>query len=217
MKRTYSTGFKDYKFSKLCLDEINDILNFIEENNYSHKIKINNFEIENRNEIKEFADKKIEYFEINIYEIYSKIKYERNNITIFFDDSISSQGMKNFYETYLQKNENKFFKFLSSFNIVMLGYILCVTTIVVFISSQTANKIKINDNISNIMGFIGSFLIINNSINSYCYKKLIILKEKNKCNNFFIRQKDNIILSIISAIIGSALTLLIELLIKKIK
>lgn len=47
MKRTYSTGFKDYKFSKLYLDEINDILNFIEENNYSHKIKINNFEIEN--------------------------------------------------------------------------------------------------------------------------------------------------------------------------
>ena len=78
--------------------------------------------------------------------------------------------MKNFYETYLQKNENKFLKFLNSFNIVMLGYILCVTTIVVFISSQTANKIKINDNISNIMGFIGSFLIINNSINSYCYK-----------------------------------------------
>ena len=79
MKRTYSIGFKDYKFSKLYLDEINDILNFIEENNYSYKIKINNFEIENRNEIKEFADKKIEYFEINIYEIYSKIKYERNN------------------------------------------------------------------------------------------------------------------------------------------
>ena len=125
--------------------------------------------------------------------------------------------MKNFYETYLQKKENKFFKFLNSFNIVMLGYILCVTSIVIFISSQTDNKIKINDNISNIMGFIGPFLIINNSINSYCYKKLIILKEKNKYNNFFIRQKDNIILSIISAIIGSALTLLIELLIKKIK
>ena len=95
--------------------------------------------------------------------------------------------------------------------------ILCVTTIVVFISSQTANKIKINDNISNTMGLIGSFLVINNLINSFCYKKLINLKEKNKCNNFFIRQKDNIILSIISAIIGSALTLLIELLIKKIK
>ena len=41
MKRTYSTGFKDYKFSKLYLDEINDILNFIKENNYSYKIKIN--------------------------------------------------------------------------------------------------------------------------------------------------------------------------------
>lgn len=125
--------------------------------------------------------------------------------------------MKNFYETYLQKKENKFLKFLNSFNIVMLGYILCVTTIVVFISSQTDNKIKINDNISNTMGLIGSFLVINNLINSFCYKKLINLKEKNKCNNFFIRQKDNIILSIISAIIGSALTLLIELLIKKIK
>lgn len=215
MKRTYSTGFEDYKFSKLYLDEINDILNFIEENNYSYKIKINNFEIENRNEIKEFADKKIDYFEINIYEIYSKLKYERNNITLSFDDSITSQGMKSFYETYLQKNENKFFKFLNSFNIVMLGYILCVISIVVFISSQTDNKIKINDNISNILGFVGPFLIINNSINSYCYKKLIILKEKSSCNNFFKRQKDNIILSIISAIIGSFLTLLIELLIKK--
>ena len=217
MKRTYSTGFKDYKLSKLYLDEINDILNFIEENNYSYKIKINNFEIENRDEIKEFVDKKIDYFEINIYEIYSKLKYERNSITISFNDSMSSKGMKNFYETYLQKKENKFLKFLNSFNIVMLGYILCVTTIVVFISSQTDNKIKINDNISNTMGLIGSFLVINNLINSFCYKKLINLKEKNKCNNFFIRQKDNIILSIISAIIGSALTLLIELLIKKIK
>ena len=40
MKRTYSTGFKDYKFSKLYLDEINDILNFIEENNYSKNCNI---------------------------------------------------------------------------------------------------------------------------------------------------------------------------------
>ena len=69
MIKQNSRDLKYYKYSKLYLDEINDLLDIIQENGFKYKITINNFELESREEIEKFSEKKVEKFEIYISEI----------------------------------------------------------------------------------------------------------------------------------------------------
>ena len=110
MIKQNSRDLKYYKYSKLYLDEINDLPDIIQENGFKYKITINNFELENREEIEKFSEK--------------------------------SRKIWNIYKW-----------------------------------------------------------------NSISYRN---------CRNFFVRQKDSIVLSLLSVIIGSLLTLLVELIIRKI-
>ena len=57
MIKQNSRDLKYYKYSKLYLDEINDLLDIIQENGFKYKITINNFELENREEIEKFSEK----------------------------------------------------------------------------------------------------------------------------------------------------------------
>lgn len=214
MIKQNSRDLKYYKYSKLYLDEINDLLDIIQENGFKYEITINNFELESREEIEKFSEKKVEKFEIYISEIRFHIKYEKNEIIIFSDDSLKSQGMKTSFEKYLINNENKLQKFLNSFSVVLTGFIL-IFFLGVYSFFQFSNRKSISYIIT-IMGLLGSFIIINNVINSAFYKKLIFLENKSNCRNFFVRQKDSIVLSLLSVIIGSLLTLLVELIIRKI-
>ena len=66
MIKQNSRDLKYYKYSKLYLDEINDLLDIIQENGFKYKITINNFELESREEIEKFSEKKVEKFEIYI-------------------------------------------------------------------------------------------------------------------------------------------------------
>ena len=214
MIKQNSRDLKYYKYSKLYLDEINDLLDIIQENGFKYKITINNFELESREEIEKFSEKKVEKFEIYISEIRFHIEYEENKIIIFSDDSLKSQGMKTSFEKYLINNENKLQKFLNSFSVVLTGFILSFFS-GVYSFFQFSNRKSISYIIT-IIGLLGSFIIINNVINSAFYKKLIFLENKSNCKNFFVRQKDSIVLSLLSVIIGSLLTLLVELIIRKI-
>lgn len=214
MIKQNSRDLKYYKYSKLYLDEINDLLDIIQENGFKYEITINNFELESREEIEKFSEKKVEKFEIYISEIRFHIEYEKNKIIIFFDDSLKSQGMKTSFEKYLINNENKLQKFLNSFSVVLTGFILSFF-LGVYSFFQFSNRKSISYIIT-IIGLLGSFIIINNIINSTFYKKLIFLENKSNCRNFFVRQKDGIVLSLLSLIIGSLLTLLVELIIRKI-
>ena len=214
MIKQNSRDLKYYKYSKLYLDEINDLLDIIQENGFKYKITINNFELESREEIEKFSEKKVEKFEIYISEIRFHIEYEKNEIIIFFDDSLKSQGMKTSFEKYLINNENKLQKFLNSFSVVLTGFILSFFS-GVYSFFQFSNRKSISYIIT-IIGLLGSFIIINNVINSAFYKKLIFLENKSNCKNFFVRQKDSIVLSLLSVIIGSLLTILVELIIRKI-
>ena len=58
MIKQNSRDLKYYKYSKLYLDEINDLLNIIQENGFKYEITINNFELESREEIEKFSEKK---------------------------------------------------------------------------------------------------------------------------------------------------------------
>ena len=58
MIKQNSRDLKYYKYSKLYLDEINDLLDIIQENGFKYEITINNFELESREEIEKFSEKK---------------------------------------------------------------------------------------------------------------------------------------------------------------
>jgi len=209
MKRIEGILSKTYKCPKLYLEDIERILEILDE------AKIREIDISaegySYNNIEELEEKKtkINNLFIKTHQPYINIEFTKDGSRFYIgSDDLKSRGIFSSINEIISRRERKFLWILTIHNI--FANILIVTS---WLLSRIYDKEYPNYIIKNIIFvLIGLFLFWTpiSILVHWKFYSLINLMKKDKISNFFIRNKDNIIISTIFTIFGISLGIIIQ-------
>lgn len=202
MKKDSNQRFEDFPPANLYLDDILELIDCVESVAERIEIKIGEYILENKEEVFTFLDNypKDRFPEIYIksYSPYLSIELRSFNIYAYIsEDTAEQQGVVAKLRRIVSQRQKKFFKLYTGIPLYMLGAILGI---------YLATKNLALAGIPLIIGLLCIMPVVNfqqnNSVILRTYKK-------DERKSFFVRNKDQILLSIFSALLGGAVTLLI--------
>jgi hypothetical protein len=214
MKKIDNQVFKTYNNAKLYIDDLLEIIDIIKENSNGIKITINNFILEDNDDITKFTKEPMKKIEMRGNSTRFSFSYEKSKIQLYYTDDIISLGIFNKIEKILVERNRLLLSIIK--NPVFYSFALLLSLLFGIIPIIVKD---INSNCKSVMLVIQLSLLLVVIINMFVSLKkigsIIYLEKKSNMPSFFSRQKDVILTNILSLLIGSGVTLLIEYLIKK--
>lgn len=202
MKKDGDQRFEDFPPTNLYLDDILELIDFIESVGENIEIKIGEYSLDNKEEIFTFIDNhpKDRFPEICIKSYSPYISIELRTYKIFAyisEDTAEQQGVVAKLRGIVSQRQKKFFKFYTGLPLYVLGAMLGI-----FLSTENPALILI----PLIIGLICISPVVN-----FQQKNSVVIRtyKKGERKSFFVRNKDQIVLSIFSALLGGAAALLI--------
>ncbi|MBL1243263.1 MAG: hypothetical protein COA39_002515 [Sulfurimonas sp.] len=197
MKRREQSLSKSFKPMKIYYDDIEELYSIFKEHPEEVKIEADEFELDN---LKEILKIKKDYFtnlKIYAHRPYVSLDFSKSDIRLYIsDDSPLQRGLYEKLNTVLQPKERIFLSNIIKFIDYMLSPIIFgLSFLIDNIILRTI--IQLGSAIWWILGFIYNFKLTSK----------IIPFRKLERPNFFQRNKDQMITSIVSAIIGGAIVL----------
>jgi len=197
MKKLSKSLWLDLPPTKIYFEDLEEIIDILKEVSDKIEIKTKDYEVDTIEELKEFYQGEINYLKLLVIKPYILIEIFTDNSVIYIDkDSLSTRGMLEKIKQIFRRDRYKLLWFadesigktLSSLSLIVLLYF--------FLFNRHYSFIIV----------IGVFTVF--EIIQYIYalkiKNRIFLTKKTDKKSFWKRKKDDIILSLISAILGAA-------------
>lgn len=206
MKKIVHSRTEYFKPVVLYLDDLDKILEIIKEVCKKIIIKTSEYEIENLNELKKLNKESLDYLMIRAEEPWLILEIDFSKLYLYIDeDDAISRGIFEKVKQILKNRKRKFSWLKEKLFQVPLLFIFSFG-LVVGISRKNIVLILI--------GVLFLVLLVMHLSWDIKACNIIHLKRKTESKSFWKRKKDEIIIAIISAIIGSVFTILSLMLLK---
>lgn len=210
-KKTQSTS-EDFKMPHLFREDLEEIENILKEiSPREYKLESQNFEYTNIKEIPKDLDA-INEFHIQAYPPYISIDFNTNGARIYAgDDDIKTMGGIKKIADIISKRERKHLWHLSRLANWFAPILIWIPVyLVMFVDEETVKPNKILIFSSVLLSLIGIiWFIVGFRLKLYNFSLIEFTYKKEKLN-FFMRNRDRIIVGIIIAIVSVLLTLLFQ-------
>lgn len=201
MKRIKGILSKNYKCPKLYLEDIEKIFEILNEAEIKNiNLRADGYSYNNLEELEE-KKKKVRDLYIETDQPHIKIEFLRDSAQFYiFSDDLKSRGIFSSVNEIISRRERKLLWILTAYDLFIIILISIILTFTRFFKEDPHYIIK---NILIIS--LGAILLWTpiSILVHWKYFSIIDLIRKDKISNFFIRNKDNIIISIISTITGT--------------
>ena len=211
MKKIVHSRTEYFKPVVLYLDDLEKIFEIIKEVCKKIIISTSEYEIENLNELKELNKESLNYLKINGQEPWLVLEIDFSNLYLYIhEEDAMSRGIFEKVKQILKDRKRKYSwlskdNFVGSIGTLLLGILIFS----IYIGIKQKNLFYISIGIlSLLLGFIFTRISLNLGYNE------IYLKRRAESKSFWKRKKDEIIIAIISAMIGSVFTILSLMLLK---
>ena len=205
MKKKNNSFSQNFPPVKINIDDIIRIIEIIETNCNNVEINIDDYVINEKKELYEIPKEIIKKIEIKSSNPYISITFDKSSIRIYMAEaSISNRGIFDAVRDIIQKNQLKSWKILKLdiIPVILLSLAFFITFGVIKISSTSDNVKKIINLAAIFCDIISiAWILLFQNIQYRNYTRIYI-KNNKKDSNIISRKKDDIIIAIISGIIG---------------
>ena len=216
MKRTAKIKSKYLEYLSLYLDDIEQILELLKDNCESITASCEGYELEHPTEINEYKELSKEQFKT------LQIKGDTPSVTVsmyqhtmssgvsvfIFGDDLKSLGLYTAIVDILKKRQNRFIYFYKSISAFLL-----ITALLAFILIYLVIKYNLDPNVISVVCIVW-FTIHFITTTDMPWSRFTVKLNKeysHQRTNFIIRNRDQIILLLIGALIGFGFSLLLKL------
>jgi len=187
---------KNFKPIKLFYDDIESLYDIFREQTDEIKIEADMYELENINEILSIKKRYFTNLKFSIYKPYMSLEFSNNSIRLYTsDDTPIQRGLFEKLNSLLKKKE----RFPLS---LLLNPILSIIPVAILGGIFFIEDITLRS----IVSFITIIWLASIMLYDMKFHSMIIPIHKNSQPNFFQRNKDQIILVIISAVVGGLIS-----------
>lgn len=194
-----------------------DIVSVFETGNIDYRLTVNCYELENISELEKLNRKTRSVFSIKTrsFSSYLKVELTRGHVSISLDplNDITLSGVTFNVKSIVENRTNEFLQFFASLLWPPLIYFILLTFYILLKYLNLTYKII---NISFNSLFIWQLFWVFTSIQiwklSYHHNNncVLFLMSKEEKENFFVRNKDSIVISLISTVVGTYIGTLIS-------
>lgn len=212
-----SRYYIQFKNIELYKEDLEDIVSLFETSNIDYRLTVNCYELENISELEKLSKKTRSVFLIKTrsFTSYLEIELTRGHVSISLDpvNDITLSGITFNVESIVENRTNKFLQFFTSLLWPPLIYVILVTLHVLFVYLNLTYKI-INISFNPLFKWQLYWVLISIQIWKILYHYnnncVLFLTSKQEKENFFVRNKDSIVISLISTVVGTYIGTLIS-------
>jgi len=208
MRKLKKPIYKELPPVKVFLDEVRNIHSILVNHCRDVRIETDRYEISDIDKLKDIGTEQIHELEFKANSPYVSIHLERNGARIYIDeDSTINRGILSEIEEALSMCQPKVARFISSawFTPFILGLVFW-GLIITFIKFFDGLMVWV---VCSLLAVIYIYLnVYGFRLSMYRYST-IVLSERRERKNFFTRNRDQIVVNLLVAIVAAALTLLI--------
>lgn len=197
MKKREQSLSQEFKPMKLYYEDLEEIYDVFKEHPGEVKFDADTYELENLNEVLDIKKDDFTDFKIYAHNPYVSLDFSKNSIRLYIsDDTPFQRGLFEKLKTVLKKKERYFISSLFSY------YAYALLIVVMSTLSYWENRY-----ITYSIGASAAFFYALYTMYVFKWRSIIVPSHRSSRPNFLQRNKDQIILVIISAIIGGLVSL----------
>lgn len=205
MKKREQSLSQDFKPMKLYYEDLEELYDIFKEHSGEVKVDADTYELDSIEEILKIKKDNFTDLKIYAHNPYISLDFSKNAIRLYIsDDTPFQRGLFEKLKRLLKQKERYFISSLFSY----YAYVL-------FLVVMSTLSFWENSYITYTVGILAVSLYIIQGIYTFKWHSIIIPIHKSSKPSFFQRNKDQMITSIISAVIGGAIVLYLTKLLDK--